>query len=291
MEEGIIIQDSESGTRLDSFLAKRFTQGSRAYWQKSVEAGYIKVNDEVRNKKYVLSVGDMVKVELPDQAITPRNISIVYEDEDVIVFDKPLGVLTHSKGTFNPEFTIGEYMKRYYPNDSSGRPGIVHRLDRDTSGVMIAAKNERSRLFLQKQFADRKVKKAYIAGVEGVPRLPIAMLDWPIERNPRRPQTFRVGPNGKPAQTGYKLLCTSGDKSVLRLKPETGRTHQLRVHLAHLGTPIIGDKLYNNNTDDGIRQRMMLHAVSISVLLPSHQLLKTFKAPTPSEFESFCHAQ
>lgn len=160
------------------------------------------------------------------------------------------------------------------------RAGIVHRLDRATSGVMICAKTPEALSWLQKQFSQRKVKKSYAAVVEGVLKEEEAVIDMPIERNPRKPQLFRVGINGKPAATAYKVLKSNRKLSLLALKPTTGRTHQLRVHLEHLGHPILGDTFYGGKPAD----RLYLHASSLEITLPNRER-KVFKVPMPPQFE------
>jgi 23S rRNA pseudouridine1911/1915/1917 synthase len=162
---------------------------------------------------------------------------------------------------------------------SGNRAGIVHRLDRATSGVMICAKTETALKQLQKQFSERKTKKTYIAIIAGRLANPEAIIDMPIERNPKQPQTFRVGRQGKPAITQYKTLKVSDNYSLVELKPTTGRTHQLRVHLKHLGHPIVGDNLYGGMPAD----RLYLHALSLEITLPNRQRV-TLKAPLPNAF-------
>jgi 23S rRNA pseudouridine1911/1915/1917 synthase len=287
MRNLMIVKEEYTGGRLDALLGQERPEQSRAYWQKAIEAGYVTVNGKPATKKYHVVAGDKVRVVVPALPPTHYPLPIIFENEDVIAFDKPAGLLTHSKGAFNPEFTVADYMKRFYPTDQSGRAGIVHRLDRDTSGVIIAAKNEAARSFLQKQFSDRKVKKVYIAAVDVIPKPEEALLDWPIERNPKKPQTFRVGANGKTAQTHYKILCSHNTQSLLQLEPRTGRTHQLRVHLAHLKTPIMGDRLYNPSWQKGTR--LMLHAYELSLNLPGSNQISTFQAPIPAEFRRICH--
>lgn len=279
------IQAEQAGVRLDVFVAEQMPQFSRAMVQKLCEQDKVLVNGKPAKVAYKLRQGDRVEVTYEQAAIEPIDLPIVYEDDDVVVINKPAGVLTHSKGVFNSEFTVGEFMRaRSSDGTDTNRPGIVHRLDRETSGVMIAAKTAEAKRWLQKQFATRKVKKTYLALVEGHPKDPIAMLDLPIERNLKKPQTFRVAPNGKPAQTLYETVKSYKDYTLLRLKPATGRTHQLRVHMIYLNCPIVGDKLYSK--PNKALSRMFLHAAELELTLPSRER-KVFTAPLPPELETF----
>ncbi len=207
------------------------------------------------------------------------DLPVIYEDDDCVVINKPPGVLSHSKGAFNPEATVATWLAGRVKGLEGERAGIVHRLDRATSGVMICAKTPEALAWLQKQFSQRKTVKEYVAVVGGALDKPEAVIDMPIERNPKRPQTFRTGAAGKHAVTAYKVLSTRGGHSLLELKPETGRTHQLRVHLAKIGHPILGDELYGGPP----AKRMLLHAKNLTVTLPSRER-KTFGAPVPPEF-------
>jgi len=273
--------------RLDAYLALHWPESSRSVWQKYCKAGYVKINGlTVIEPDKLLDEDDHVTFDIPPAPnFSEQKLPIIYEDSDVIVINKPAGVLTHAKGAISDEFTVGEFMRdRTTDGNDTNRPGIVHRLDRDTSGVMIAAKNAEAKRWLQKQFSQRKLKKTYLALVQGHPKEPAAQLDLPIERNPKKPQTFRVAPNGKPAQTQYRTLQSFKDFSLLELKPTTGRTHQLRVHLAYLNCPIVGDRLYGKINDK--LGRMFLHAAELEVTLPSRQR-KVFKAPLPNELNSF----
>jgi 23S rRNA pseudouridine1911/1915/1917 synthase len=209
------------------------------------------------------------------------NLPIIYEDDDCIVIDKPLGVLSHSKGAFNPEATVASWLSQYLNGISGERAGIVHRLDRLTSGVMVCAKNDRSQAWLQKQFSQRKTKKTYVAIVSGKLTEDVAVIDMPIERNPKKPQTFRVGINGKSAVTAYKLIKQTDRYTMLELKPTTGRTHQLRVHLKQLGHSIVGDPLYGGEK----AERMFLHAFELELTLPNKQR-KIFKSRLPKSFNA-----
>ncbi|HEX4662376.1 MAG TPA: RluA family pseudouridine synthase [Candidatus Saccharimonadales bacterium] len=270
--------------RLDVYLAQYWPDYSRSTWQKYCKQGRVKVNGEVvTSTKYELGEDDEVTVETPAATdFTGQTLPIIYEDDDVVVVNKPAGILTHAKGVKSDEFSVAEFMRSRTTDGADGnRPGIVHRLDRDTSGVIICAKTPDAKHFLQKQFQDRKAKKTYLALVRHIPKEPSAIIKLPIERNPKRPQTFRVGAGGKYAETAYEVIETYPDAALVQLKPLTGRTHQLRVHLAYVGCPIVGDKLYG--TDDFGQTRLMLHAQSLEITVPSRER-KTFTAEPPTEF-------
>lgn len=267
--------------RLDIELAERYPDTSRSTWQKHIKAGHISINGTVQTSpKQDVTDNDAIAINVPDATdFSESELPIVYIDDNVIVINKPIGILTHSKGALNDEFTVADFFRRYSTyNINTNRPGIVHRLDRDTSGIMIGARNEETATMLQKQFADRKTKKTYLAVVDGTPKSPVATIDLPIGRNPSAPSTFRVDPKGKAAQTTYEILATNGKKSLLRLQPRTGRTHQLRVHTAYLGTPIVGDRVYGKEAD-----RLYLHAFSLEVTIPTSSR-QVFTAPLPPEF-------
>ncbi|MDB5165598.1 MAG: hypothetical protein JWM00_488 [Candidatus Saccharibacteria bacterium] len=267
--------------RLDLWLTERNPDFSRSTWQKHIKAGHIKVNGEVQTStKYDISEHDGVEINVPEATdFSDQTLPIIYEDDNVIVINKPVGVLTHSKGALNDEFTVADFFRRFVTYQLDGnRPGIVHRLDRDTSGVMIGAKNEETAKLLQKQFADRKTKKTYLAIADGILSQAEARIDLPIARNPSAPSTFRADIKGKSAQTNYEVIATKGNQSLVILKPETGRTHQLRVHLAYIGAPIHGDKVYGKPAD-----RMYLHAYRLEVTIPTGDR-RVFEAPIPSAF-------
>lgn len=273
--------------RLDQYLAQFWPEYSRSQWQKYVLAGYVHVNGEVElSPKHTLSEDDEVTTHVPEQPdFAGQTLPVVYEDENVIVVNKPAGVLTHSKGALNDEFSVAEFVRPKTSDGADGnRPGIVHRLDRETSGILIAAKNPETKRFLQKQFQDRKAKKTYLAIVRGTPKLPAARIDVPIERNPKAPSTFRVGASGKVAETLYEVIGSRSGFSVLRLKPTTGRTHQLRVHLAHIGTPIAGDTWYAGGKSP--IGRLCLHAESLEITLPGG-IRSTFEAPLPDDMQTW----
>jgi 23S rRNA pseudouridine1911/1915/1917 synthase len=279
----------DAGLRLDVFVAKNYPQFARAALSILFDKKIVLVNSEVTKAGYKLKTGD--KISLDDSRLfkKPQEIElpIIYEDENVTVIDKPAGVLTHGKGSISSEATVATFIEPLInPLELLGnRAGIVHRLDRATSGVIITAKNSSTMSFLQKQFSMRKTKKTYIAIVEGWPDPESALIDAPIGRNPKKPQTFRVDAGGKPAQTEYKTLkkleLNNSKFTVLELKPATGRTHQLRVHLAYIKHPIVGDRVYGKAAD-----KMYLHARSLEITLPGG-VRKVFKSPLPQVFSEF----
>ncbi|MCL2038426.1 RluA family pseudouridine synthase [Candidatus Saccharibacteria bacterium] len=272
-------------SRLDALVAERFGL-SRAAAKSKIESGKVQIDGQAATKpsrEYDID-GKIDLLPEPELKNT-LDLPILYQDEDVIVIDKPSGILSHSKGQPNDEETVATWLAARNPKtSSSGRSGIVHRLDRGTSGVMILAKNPVAEAFLQKQFAERKVKKTYLAIIEGEPKESEFVLDLPIARNFRRPTTFLVSQNGKPAQTHVKVAQTAPMKlhSLLELRPTTGRTHQLRVHLAYLNHPILGDTTYGGKK----APRIMLHASELELTLPNSQR-RSFKSKTPLEFTQY----
>ena len=281
----IMFKISPTKVRLDIYLSTKFdTTISRSLWQKYIKAGYVSVNNKVATTpKFEVDETDEIALNLPEKEQADVDLPILYEDDDVIVVNKPSGLLTHAKGGLSDEPTVAEIIrpKTSFATDTD-RPGIVHRLDRDTSGLLIIAKNSESAAHLQRQFAERTAKKTYIAITDGKPKLNAAKIDLPIGRNPSAPSTFRIDPNGKPAQTTYHVLAENDAQSLIELKPTTGRTHQLRVHLAHLNAPILGDRVYGKSSDC----RMMLHAQKLEITLPSGER-KVFEAIVPDEFKRF----
>lgn len=278
--------------RLDQYVVRHQPLLSRSGAVRLIENGGVLVNGQAQSKPgYKVRESDQIVInfdEIEHTEIPKIELPVIYEDKDVVVINKPEGVLTHSKGGFNPEGTVATWLrsrlaKDYDPGDNQ-RAGIVHRLDRATSGVMICAKTPEALSWLQKQFSQRKVKKSYQAVVVGSLPHREAVIDMPIERNPRKPQTFRVGAQGKPAVTAYTVEAEGDQYSLVTLRPETGRTHQLRVHLVKIGNPIVGDELYAGKPN----KRMMLHAQSLEITLPNRER-KVFTVPTPKSFEELVH--
>lgn len=278
-----LFEEKAEKRRLDIELASRYQNFSRSTIQKYIKAGYVLVDGEVvTTTKFEVTPLDEIALVPPEkQDTSAQELPIIYIDDNVIVVNKPAGVLTHSKGALNDEFTVADFFRRYTTNAlESTRPGIIHRLDRDTSGIIIGARNDETAILLKKQFSERTVKKFYTAVVDGVPKLEKALIDLPIGRNPSAPSTFRVDPKGKIAVTAYEMLLTNGVQSLIELKPKTGRTHQLRVHMQYIHTPIAGDRIYGTQAS---AKRLCLHAHQLEITIPTSER-KVFTAPVPKEF-------
>lgn len=279
---GFKLKSPKHNKRLDVYVVEQHPSISRAFAAKLIDQGNVLVNNQPSKPGHKLKNSDAISIDYtPEEAarVPKIDLPVLYEDDDCIVINKPVGILTHSKGAFNPEATVSTFVRDRIKGLSGERAGIVHRLDRATSGVIICAKHPAALSFLQKQFAQRKVKKTYEAIITGRLEPAHAIIDMPIERNPKAPATFRVGANGKPSQTEYKVIKSTDRYSQLLLKPQTGRTHQLRVHLSHQGHPIVGDVLYSGEP----AERLFLHAYSLEITLPNRER-KTFTAPLPKDF-------
>ncbi len=298
------IKPPEAGQRADVFVASQLTEFSRSSLTGLFKDSHVSVNDQSAKPGYKLRAGDKLEIDTSPLKIKPEviDLPVIYEDADVVVINKPAGLLTHSKGALNEEATVAswllQHLKKTNHNINSSftglnpvnavnvsRLGIVHRLDRATSGVIITAKHAKALDWLQKQFSQRRTKKTYLAVVEGQLNPNEALIDAPIGRHPKKPQTFKVQASGKAAQTKYQLLKSftkdGQPYSLVGLTPVTGRTHQIRVHLAYIGHPVVGDRVYGQSGED-----MLLHALSLEVVLPS-QSRKIFKAPPPASFNKF----
>lgn len=308
-----MILTAENRGRVDKLLAEACPQYSRAALAKLFDKGLVKLDGKVVAAGHKVREGATIEADLSpldDQDQQVIDLPILYEDDDVLVINKPEGVISHARGRYWYEPSVASFVRwkltggdaskgvivpnekhipdhlvtRTYPlaQEYSGidRSGIVHRLDRATSGVMICAKNDASMQYLQKQFAARSVEKTYVAVLEKTPKQHAAIIDAPIERNPKKPSTFRVGPNGKSSQTEYRVLEESGDgRCVVEFRPKTGRTHQLRVHATYIKCPIVGDVLYGTPSD-----RLYLHAHKLVINLPSSGARTEFVAELPEGF-------
>lgn len=289
MNQKIVVDELMSKKRIDKLVAELYPQFPRTALRKLLDSGHIKLNGLQAKAGLKVRLNDEVTVDTSplDFEVEAIDIPLIYEDDNVLVVNKPSGVISHARGRFFDEASVASFLRdhiygrgKVVKNDVlSLRAGIVHRLDRATSGVMICAKNEDAMKYLQRQFADRTVQKTYIAAVEGEMPSNKGLIDMPIQRNPLKPQTFRAHPEGKESKTKYEVTRQDSGKCLLKLTPLTGRTHQLRVHLAEMGHPIIGDDLYGGYE----YSRLLLHAASLEINIPGDKVMK-FEAPLPGEF-------
>lgn len=294
MEETIFtIEENFEGERIDKYLTKIFTDQSRSYLQGLIEKGNVLVNDKSVKSNYKLKIYDEVKVTIPEPLILkaePENIpiNIVYEDSDVIVVNKPQGMVVHpAPGNYTGTLVNGLL---YHCNDLSTingviRPGIVHRIDKDTSGILVIAKNDNSHNFLSEQLRDHSMKREYYAVVEGVLKQDKGIIDKPLGRNKKDRLKMGIVEGGKRAVTHYEVLERYKSNTLIKCILETGRTHQIRVHMASIGHPLIGDSLYGFKKQKYKLEGQMLHAKVLGFIHPSSKEYMEFSSELPGYFK------
>ncbi len=288
----IVIKIKPQEDRLDKYLQTQLKDLSRNKIHHHINDGHILVNSHAVDPDYTLRKDDKVDINLPPPSavdIKPEDISlkIVYEDSDLVVIDKPAGLVVHptvghASGTLVNGLLF--HWKKLPEAGESLRPGIVHRLDKDTSGLILVAKTQGSLANLKTQFENHLVKKTYLALVEGQMNPTEGTINAKIDRHPKNPMKFMVSPQGRDAQTYYKVLKETPKFSYLELKPKTGRTHQLRVHLSALGHPIVGDNLYGGKR---LLKRQFLHATALEFTSPSSGEKLAFTSALPSDLQLF----
>ncbi len=279
----------EKGTRLDKYVSERCPGLTRTQVQKLIASDYIQVNNRLAKAGLKLDVGDIVRVIIsltPPSTLSAEDIplSIIYEDDDLLVVDKPAGLTVHP-APGHPSHTLVNAILSHFPHladiGDSPRPGIVHRLDRDTSGVMLVAKNATAQANLTEQFRTRSVVKAYLVLVKGRLTPESGIIEAPIGRNPRNRKLMAVVAEGREARTEYRVVKYIGDFTLLEVIPETGRTHQIRVHLAAIGYPVVGDKIYGVKSRHLSRQ--FVHASRLGFHLPSTGEYVEFESELPPD--------
>jgi len=281
----------EAGARLDKYVAEKCPGLSRSQAQKLVADGNITVNDRVAKSGVKLHVGDRVKITLPPPPPSPLSpeaipLNIIYEDNDLLVIDKPAGLPIHpAPGHYSHTLVnaILSYVPHLPESDDSLRPGIVHRLDKDASGVMVVAKNSVAQANLINQFKTRSVVKAYLVLVKGHLTPGEGVIEAPIGRDPRNRKRMAVVAEGKEARTQYYVIKYVGDYTLVEVRPETGRTHQIRVHLSAIGYPVVGDPVYGVKSPH--LSRPFLHACRLGFKLPSSGEYKEFTSNLPPDLE------
>jgi 23S rRNA pseudouridine1911/1915/1917 synthase len=280
-----------TGIRLDKFVVEKCPGLSRTHAQALIDDGFITVNGVHAKASLKLNAGDKVDVVIPPEspgALAPEAIplKIIYEDSDLLVVDKQAGMAVHP-APGHPGHTLVNAVLNYLPglsgyNDAL-RPGIVHRLDKDTSGLIIVAKNRLAQANLSDQFKSRSVSKTYLVLVRGRLTPETGIIEADIGRDPRQRQRMAVVTKGRKARTDYRIVRYIGNYSLLEIKPETGRTHQIRVHLAAIGFPVVGDATYGVTSPHVSRQ--FLHAHKLGFRLPSTGQFVELESPLPPDLE------
>lgn len=285
---------NESGKRLDAYIATISQEITRTSAQRLIEQGQVLVNGKKQKVSYKVSEGDVITIE----EIEPKEIElkaqdipieIIYEDEDIIVVNKPKGMVVHPANG-NPDGTLVNAIMAICKDSLSGiggeiRPGIVHRLDKDTSGLLIVAKNDKAHVNMSEQIKNHQVKKTYIALVRGIVKENEATIDMPIGRSNSDRKKMAVTKNGRNAVTHIKVLKRYDKYTLLEVNIETGRTHQIRVHLSHIGYPVIGDYTYSNGKNEFGVVGQCLHAKELEFKHPITNKEMKLEAPLPEYLE------
>ena len=284
------------GERLDVFLAGQRSDLSRSRIRRLIDDGHVTVDGRPGKASTRLSAGQTVTLEVPPPApadLEPWDapLSVVFEDEHLIVIDKPAGMTVHP-APGNENRTLANAVLAYAPGiegiGGERRPGIVHRLDKDTSGLIVVAKNERAHSHLSDRFKSREVDKVYLALVAGHPSPPEADIDAPIGRHPHDRQRMAVVSTGRPAITRYRVLTAYQRSTLVEARPRTGRTHQIRVHLASVGHPVVGDAMYGRPVEGLPRQ--FLHAFRLAFTHPASGETFRFTAELPNDLRKYLDA-
>lgn len=298
LHERLVVDEHGQKQRLDRYLASLGRWGSRTHVQKLIDAGQVLLDGQPARARYLLRPGQTIEIHWrpTDDGLVvrpePIPLSVVFEDEWLLVIDKPAGLVVHPTPTHSGGTLVHGLLYRWRgrpPGLDPLRPGIVHRLDKDTSGLIVVAKDPHTLAALGRQFHQRRVSKEYMAAVWGVPRASTGTIDAPIARDPvhrKRMKVVRQG--GRIARSSYRVLAHRPPISWLAVFPETGRTHQIRVHLAHLGHPIVGDQVYGRarKLPPGVTvERQALHAAALAFAHPVTGEPLSFHSPLPTDLQ------
>lgn len=295
MEKVFKITEQNINQRLDMYIASLDLDLSRSMAQKMIENNQVLVNEKPVKTSYKTKLDDNIKIEIAEPKMAEIKaqeipLDIIYEDNDIVVVNKPKGMVVHP-GNGNPDGTLVNAVLNHCKGTLSGiggeiRPGIVHRLDKDTSGLIIIAKNDKAHINLSKQIQDRKVKKIYTALVRSVIPEENATIDMPIGRSKTDRKKMAVRKDGKEAITHIKVLKRYRNYTLVKVKIDTGRTHQIRVHMAEIGYPVVGDEVYSNGKNEFNVHGQMLHSTSLDFTHPVTGEEMHFEAPLPGYFKN-----
>ncbi len=290
----LVVSAEDAGTRLDRLITDKLPELSRVRVQALIDAGAVLVDGSPVRASYKPRAGERIEVTVPElrpsdlvpEASIP--LTIVYEDDDLLVVDKPAGLVVHP-APGHASGTLVNALLAHVPGLATAagdeRPGIVHRLDKDTSGLIVVAKHERARRHLAAQLHDRRMDKRYVALVDGAPPSKSGTIEAPIGRDPRHPQRMAIVASGRDAVTHFRIVEGYRRHALLECKPVTGRTHQIRVHLASIGCPVAGDQTYGRKPPSLPLDRHFLHAERLTMRLLDGTS-RTFEAPLPAELEA-----
>ncbi len=291
MEKEVVVAQASSGQRLDKFLSGQFKDISRTKINNLINQGKVLVDGSIKKSSFCLKAGQTIKLKVESEKnfLRPYRflVKIIYEDSEIIVVDKPTDLVVHPPQQGYQETLVNAliYLGKDLAKTSTLRPGVVHRLDKETSGVMVLAKNKQSYENLVDQFKNRKVKKEYLAWVWGQLKKDNLVVDLPLSRDSKNRLKMKISfLKSKKAYTKIEVIQRSEKATCLRLLPVTGRMHQLRVHLKFLGFPIVGDKKYGIKDD---YKQLLLHARDLSFSHPTTKKLLKFTSAIPDRFNSF----
>lgn len=289
----LLVRPDESGQRLDAFLKEAIEDTSRNFLQGLISQGVVLVNEKSAKANYKIKADDRISVTIPDPVDVeikpqPMDLDIVYEDQDVLVVNKPAGLVVHpAHGHYNDTLVNGLLAHCHDLSGINGvlRPGIVHRIDKDTSGLLMIAKNDYAHNCLAEQLREHSVERGYIALVQGVISEPAGLVDAPIGRHPSERKKMAVNLNGKEARTHYYVKERFAKQTLIECRLETGRTHQIRVHMAYIGHPLVGDELYGSRKNNLGFGGQALHAYLLGFVHPRNGEKMRFEALLPEGFQ------
>lgn len=294
MSESLIVAPADASKRLDVYVSESVPGVTRSAAQRLIAEGLVTVDGQSERNSYRLRAGQLVAVTLPEVKATEivaeaMPLAVVYEDSHIIVIDKPAGMVVHPAVGHRRGTLVNALL--YHVQDLAGisgeeRPGIVHRLDKNTSGLLVVAKHTESLLRLQQQLSSRKMGREYVALTHGCPKVNQGTVNAPIGRHASRRKEMAVVPHGRAAVTHYQVLDCLGGYALLACKLETGRTHQIRVHLAYIGHPVVGDEVYGPRKSTLQLTRHMLHAAKLTLTHPMTGERMEFSSELPAEFRS-----
>ena len=289
----VVAEAGHEGERLDRFLAAALADVSRSQVKCLIEEGMVLVEGKPQKPGYRVKKGDIIHIQIPDTqeiGLVPQDLplNIVYQDNDVAVIDKPQGMVVHPAHGHWQGTLVNALL--YQVKDLSGingelRPGIVHRLDKDTSGLLVVAKNDRAHRSLAEQIKNRRARREYVAVVHGVIKESSGTIDAPIGRSTQDRKKMAVVKEGRPAITHYTVLRRFHSFTLVRVRLETGRTHQIRVHFSYIGHPVVGDKVYGPSKSRFNLQGQALHACYLAFFHPTTGELLEFTSPLPAYFQ------